>query len=80
MKRFFTRLSNHFKIKSLQNQFDEQVIEVKQLMAEGKIKASGKALLEAERLRKEIEQLEGLAPPEEDEVLGEQQKQDQSDD
>ena len=62
--KLFEQFSQHFKIKSLQKQFDAQVEEVKRLMAEGKVEESGKALLEAERLRKEIEGLEGLEEPE----------------
>lgn len=63
--KIFKKFSQHFKIRSLQNQFDEQVAEVQRLMAEGKVKESGVALLEAEKLRKKIESLEGLVPDDE---------------
>lgn len=57
------KLKKHFKIRSLQNQFDEQVQQVQQLIQEGRVKESGEALLEAERLRKEIEEMEELEAP-----------------
>lgn len=66
--KIFKNLSRHFKVRSLQNQFDQKVEEVQQLMAEGKVEESGKALLEAERLRKEIEEVEQLTPPSEDDL------------
>lgn len=56
----FKKFSQHFKIRSLQSQFDEQLQEVERLMAEGHVEASGQALLAAEKLRKQIESLEGL--------------------
>ena len=61
--KIFQKFSKHFKIRSLQQQFDEQVQQVHQLMQEGRVKESGKALLEAERLRKEIEDMEELDAP-----------------
>ena len=65
--KIFQKLSKHFKIRSLQNQFDEQVQQVQQLIQEGRVDESGKALLEAERLRKEIEEMEELDAPRLDE-------------
>lgn len=65
--KIFQKFSKHFKIRSLQNQFDEQVQQVHQLMQEGRVDESGKALLEAERLRKEIEKMEDLEAPRLDE-------------
>lgn len=65
--KIFQKFSKHFKIRSLQNQFDEQVQQVYQLMQEGRVDESGKALLEAERLRKEIEKMEELEAPRLDE-------------
>lgn len=54
----FASIRHYFKVKRLQKQFDAQVEEVQRLMDCGDIKASGHALLEAERLRKEIETLD----------------------
>lgn len=65
--KIFQKFSKHFKIRSLQNQFDEQVQQVQQLIQEGRVDESGKALLEAERLRKEIEEMEDLEAPRLDE-------------
>lgn len=63
LMKLFKQFSQHFKVRSLQRQFDEQVEEVQRLLADGKVKESGQALLDAERLRKEIENLEGLEEP-----------------
>ena len=61
------KFSKHFKIRSLQNRFDEQLQQVQDLMQQGRVDESGKALLEAERLRKEIEEMEELEAPRLDE-------------
>jgi hypothetical protein len=65
--KIFQKFTKHFKIRSLQHQFDEQVQQVHQLMQEGRVKESGKALLEAEHLRKKIEEMEELDAPRLDE-------------
>jgi len=60
---FLKKMSLHFKLKSLQNQFDHQISEVQRLLSEKNVEASGKALLEAEALRKEIKALSGDENP-----------------
>ncbi|EDY86513.1 hypothetical protein GP5015_624 [gamma proteobacterium HTCC5015] len=68
LRRYYRDLRRHFAISQLQSRFDNKVEEVQSLMAEGQIKASGDALVEAERLRKEIEALEGVEAPSEEEI------------
>ncbi|MGM0563473.1 MAG: hypothetical protein ACQES2_03995 [Pseudomonadota bacterium] len=68
LRRYYHNIRRHFEIKQKQQRFDEQVELVRQLMADGDIKASGEALLEAERMRKEIQTLEGVEPPSEEEI------------
>lgn len=65
--KIFQKFTKHFKIRSLQTQFDEQLQQVQQLLQAGRVDESGKALLEAERLRKEIETMEELEAPRLDE-------------
>ena len=61
------KINQHFKIRNLQKQFDAQVQAVQQLIQDGRIQESGEALLEAERMRKEIEEMENLEAPRLDE-------------
>lgn len=66
---FFKKIRVDLKTQRLQKQFDTQVAEVQRLMTEGDIDASGKALLEAERLRREIEELNPNTAEEENQTV-----------
>lgn len=54
---FFSNIYKQYQAKRLQRKFDAKVLLIRRLMADGKIEESGEVLLEAEKLRKNIAQL-----------------------